>query len=396
MRGRKAYVMALGAVGLASALTASAFIAPNRAAAATPVYVPHDAATIVAHVPQRDPREIAERAALAAAPDRVDLAVEIARTDIDRARSLQDPRYLGRAEATLRPWWNLPDPPPDVLLLRATIEQSLHDFATARKDLDKLIAERPDDAQAQLTRAVVATVRADYPAARQSCDAVARLAPPLVAATCRAPLDAIAGHADEAYRELSAAIDGGGDASLKGWALTTLAEIAIQRGDYGKAADHLRHVLALTPDDAYARTALADVLIDQSDPTDASALLAGYEANDNLLVRRSIAEHMAHGPEDASLAQMMRARIEAANERGSKVHMREHAMWELAVEGNVPRALSLAVANWNVQKELADARLLAHTAAAAGQPDAAAPVVAWAKQTGVHDAQLDHWLGALK
>ena len=82
-------------------------------------------------------REVAERQALAAAPDRVELAVELARADIQRARSLQDPRYLGRAQATLGRWWKLPEPPPDVLLLRATIEQSLHEFATARADLDR-------------------------------------------------------------------------------------------------------------------------------------------------------------------------------------------------------------------------------------------------------------------
>ncbi|HEY5944115.1 MAG TPA: hypothetical protein VIV40_01430, partial [Kofleriaceae bacterium] len=97
---RKAWVMASGAVGLAAALTAAALVAPNRAAAAAQTYVPRDAATIVAHVPPRDPREVAQRQALAAAPDRVELAVQIARTEIERARRLSDPRYLGRAQAT--------------------------------------------------------------------------------------------------------------------------------------------------------------------------------------------------------------------------------------------------------------------------------------------------------
>ena len=394
MRGRKAYVMALGAVGLASALTASAFIAPNRAAAATPVYVPHDAATIVAHVPPRDPREVAERAELAAAPDRVDLAVEIARTDIDRARSLQDPRYLGRAEATLRPWWNLPDPPPDVLLLRATIEQSLHDFEAARADLDALIAVRPGDAQAHLTRAVVATVRADYVAARESCDAVATLAPPIVTATCRAPLEAMGGHTqvENAYAHLAAALDTRTTPALRAWAMTTLAELAIQRGDEPVAARHLQAVLALDPEDAYARAALADVMLAQHDPAGASALLAGYEQIDNLLVRRAIAEHRAGGPEADALTKKMHDRIAAAAERGDRVHMREEAMFVLAVDCDQPRALAIAKDNWAVQKELADARLFAE--AAVDRIDAA-PVIEWARATGVHDARLERALGRL-
>src|SRR5262245_64748226 len=107
MRTRKAWVMASGAVGLAAALTAAALVAPNRAAAAAQTYVPRDANAIVAHVPQRDPRELAERKALAAAPDRVDLAVELARAEIERARKLSDPRHLGRAQAILGRWWRL-------------------------------------------------------------------------------------------------------------------------------------------------------------------------------------------------------------------------------------------------------------------------------------------------
>ena len=66
---RKGWVLATGVVGLASALTAAALVAPNRAAAAAQTYVPRDAATIVAHVPPRDAREVAERQALAAAAD---------------------------------------------------------------------------------------------------------------------------------------------------------------------------------------------------------------------------------------------------------------------------------------------------------------------------------------
>ncbi len=143
-------MLATGVVGLASALTAAALVAPNRAAAAAQTYVPRDAATIVAHVPPRDARELAERHALAAAADldparAVDIAVELARTEIDRARRLSDPRYLGRAQAILARWWKLAEPPADVLLLRATIQQSLHQFTAARADLDRLVALRPDD-----------------------------------------------------------------------------------------------------------------------------------------------------------------------------------------------------------------------------------------------------------
>ena len=395
---RKLTVMALGAVGLATALTCAALVAPDRAARAAPTYVPADPAQVVATVPRRDPAEALARQTLAAAPDRVELAVQLARGDIERYRALSDPRYLGRAQATLGRWWTLAEPPPEVLLLRATIEQAIHQFPEARADLDRLIRRSPDDAQAQLTRAVVATVTADYAAARDSCHAIEHLASPIVVATCEAPLDAIAGKADLAYARLARLVAAGrsGDAAVRGWALTQLAELADMRGDTDAAAAHAGAALALDPDDAYARNLLADVLLATGHTADASRLLAGREPIDSHLVRRAIAEHDLHGADADRLVAAMRGRIAAAAERGDRIHLREEARFTLAVELDAARAVALAADNWRVQKELADARLLAETALAAGDPDAARPVIAWARTTGVRDATLDRLLPQLE
>jgi tetratricopeptide (TPR) repeat protein len=387
---RKLTVLALGAVGLAGALTAAAFVAPDRAAAAAPTYLPADPDLVVATVPPRDPAEVAARQALAASPDRVELAVELARGDIRRYHALSDPRYLGRAQATLGRWWKLAEPPPDVLLLRATIEQAVHQFPEARADLDHLIRARPADAQALLTRAVVATITADYAAARDSCRAVAPLTSPIVAATCEAPLDGIAGKADEAYARLARLVASArtGDAGVRGWALTALAELAYMRGDSDAAMAHLGSALAIDPEDAYARNLDADILMATGHAADASRMLAGRDQIDSHLVRRAIAEHDLHGQGAGKLVAAMRERIAAAAERGDRIHLREEARFALAVELDAPRAVRIALDNWKVQKELADARLLAEAAVAAGDRDAAAPVIAWARATGVRDATL--------
>src|ERR1035438_5774357 len=82
-------------------------------------------------------RQIRElRARLSAEPNNLSLACQFARSCIDQSRAQADPRYLGRAQAALSPWWDAPKPPIDALVLRATLKQSQHDFTNALADLD--------------------------------------------------------------------------------------------------------------------------------------------------------------------------------------------------------------------------------------------------------------------
>ena len=392
---RWAIVAVAGLVAAIRAAIADPPPAPPTGAPAQPTYTPADGAKVVAKVAPRDAREVAMRKALRAAPSRVDLAVALARGDIQRSRALSDPRYLGRAQAELSRWYDLPDPPPAVQLLRATIRQSLHDFTGARADLDRVIERDPNDAQAHLTRAVVATVVADYAAARESCAVVAQLTNPLVAMTCEAPIDGVTGHADDAYGKLGAAIDAAPDAdpAVRAWSLSSLGELAVVRGDFAAAQKHFADVLAIDADDAYGRAALADVLLYQGKPAEASALLAGRESIDNLLVRRAIAEHRAKGADEARLTKAMDDRIAAAAERGDRIHLREEAMFVLDVRGDAARAVTIARDDWAVQKEMADARLYAKAALAANDAAGLADIRAWIANNGVRDVQLDKLLG---
>ena len=198
-----------------------------------PTYTPTDPTAVVAQVPPRDPREVAMRAALRAQPGSRRARGRSSRASTSSARaSLSDPRYLGRAQATLARWCDLPQPPPDVLLLRATIRQSLHDFTGARADLDRLIARRPRDAQAHLTRAVVATDhRPTTPPRATAARGRAARRRRSIAATCIAPIDGVTGHAHRRVRPRStAALDATPRRRARRcatWAITALAELAI-------------------------------------------------------------------------------------------------------------------------------------------------------------------------
>ena len=86
---------------------------------------------------QRELRQL--RAELAGDAGNATLAAKFARCCLGRYRSEADPRYLGRAQAALEPWWNAPTPPVEILVLRATIKQSQHEFMAALDDLDAAI-----------------------------------------------------------------------------------------------------------------------------------------------------------------------------------------------------------------------------------------------------------------
>jgi len=108
---------------------------------ATPAapYVPQDDATVLERLPIKPgdaiARELRElRARLAARPDDVDAAVSLGRRYFRLAMAEGDPRFVGYAEAALRPWSGK-DPPHDVLVLRARLRQYRHDFAGALDDL---------------------------------------------------------------------------------------------------------------------------------------------------------------------------------------------------------------------------------------------------------------------
>ena len=55
-------------------------------------------------------------------------AAQAARQAITQARETADPRYLGRAQAALAPWWDKDDAPSLLAVLQATVQQSHHRF----------------------------------------------------------------------------------------------------------------------------------------------------------------------------------------------------------------------------------------------------------------------------
>jgi tetratricopeptide (TPR) repeat protein len=372
---------------LSAAVVVAVVVAGRSPRAGATSRVPTEPAEVLERVPatNADPRsrEIAElRRILGENPANLRAALRLARLDIQLSRERSDPRYLGRAQAALAPWWTpevraSDDAPAQVLVLRATIEQSLHDFDAALLHLDSALAATPDDAQAWLTRAVVLTVLARYDEARASCARVRGLVDPIAATVCETQVQSLTGQAKEAHARLASLLAAEGRASpeTREWALSSLGEYAARAGDPAAAELHYREALALAKGDAWVRGALADLLTDLGRFPEAASLVRGYEDDDGLLLRLAIAERRGKLPGAAEHTALLDQRFEASRARGDVVHRREEARFWLELKDDAPRALALARANWDVQKEPWDARILLATAGATGEPGAASVVL---------------------
>jgi uncharacterized protein (TIGR02996 family) len=258
-----------------------------------------------------------------------------------------------------------------------------------------VLGRAPRHTQARLTRASVLTIVARYAEAERDCAALARMASELVVATCSSAPMSLDGRAGEAYALLAAALSrsGAATADMLSWAHTLAAEIAARRGEAVIAEEHFRNALAADPQDAYLRAAYADFLLDRQRPREAAALVMHDPRNDVLLLRLALAEAAFPRPtpaEQRAFAQRraeLAARFAASRARGDIVHRREEARFAL-LERDPRRALTLARANWEVQREPADLRVLAEAARAAGDAAVLEVVRAWQREHRLEDVTI--------
>jgi tetratricopeptide (TPR) repeat protein len=395
----RAWLAAVG-LGLGLGLGVAAAHAATPAAWAAPTEVPARDSEVVEVLRER-PLTVAERQAralraqLRAQPRSLHLATQVAWQALQQARRDGDPRLLGQAQAALAPWWALPAPPPEVRLLRATVLQSTHDFSAALRDLQALVKLPHASPQAWLTLASVLQVTGRYDEAQAACESLRATGEPeavVLAAACTLELQSLKGQADQARDGLQA-LSQRAPAALQPQLQLMRAELAERMGQPQQALA-LYQALLLQQDDAYLLGNLADLLLELGRPAEVITLLQGRERNDALLLRLAEAGvAMAAGarPPPAVHAQIaaLKARFDAARLRGDSVHRREEARLALRLLKQPPRALQLARANWRVQKEPADARILLEAARAAHDVREVAALRTQVQDWGWRDQRLE-------
>jgi hypothetical protein len=375
--GRLLGGIAVTALLLASSIAQAEALRPND-----------DSLVLAKAVPQSAGQ--AGAASLAYDSSNLDLALGVARSAIEQGRATSDPRAYGEAEAALSHWWNEAEPPQQVRLLRAVIRQANHEFPAAAADLDAVLDQAPRDAQARLSRAFLRMVTGDIDGAMGDCSALPYGARGLIRNICFARAAALSGQAAKGRLVLQRVLgaDNQSTPAMRKFATAVLADLNAGLGRTAEA-EALYAATAAEPDaDVSLLAAYADLLLDMNRDADALRLLDGRGEQDALLLRRAIAAKRLDDRRLGEWSTILNERFSAALAAGNRVHLREEALFRLKVEDNPAAALPLAVQNWSVQKEPADARLLIEAALAARDTEAAQPVADFIARTKLDDQRL--------
>ncbi len=317
------------------------------------------------------------------------VAAQAAQQAIILARETADPRYLGRAQAALAPWWDKSDAPVELAVLQATVQQSRHEFAAARATLTQALARDPAHAQGWLTLATLERVAGRYPQALVACREVARAGAKLHASACELETTSLQGGFVPARRGLQALAAQASTRDLRAWLLSLLAENEERAGRDADALAAYQASLALAGD-GYTTLAAADLLLRTGKAGAAVRLLQGQPASDAVLLRRAYALKSLNDPQWRALAAHLRERFAALDARRDDpaTHARERAMAALWLEGDAAAALAAAQLNLTLQKEPLDWWLAMRSAELAQQAGELARLKNAVSQTGLRDARL--------
>lgn len=360
-------------------------------AQATP-YIPAEGTRVVETL-KKDARQRelqAMRKLVADNPRHVMSVSSLARHYIAEARNTGDPRYLGYAQAALAPWWKQVDAPTEILVLRATILQSSHQFPAALADLNLVLRKDRNNAQAWITRATIHQVTGNYAEAKNSCMRLFTLAPEIVTKTCINNITSLNGEADKSYAALTEIYKKSPniEPSIKIWVLTLLAEMSARRGNAIAAQSWYKNALAIDTPDSYLLGSYADFLLDQHRTAEVIEILKDKTRVDALLLRYTIALQIQKSSRAQEQIATLEQRFNAAIMRDDTVHQREHARFELQVKNHPAAALVLAQKNWLIQKEVADLRIYLEAAIASNNRAAALPALIWLKTSKLEDKKV--------
>lgn len=306
------------------------------------------------------------------------------------ARTSHDPRYFGRAQALLRPWMDRPAVSPRLDIVAADLAQQRHEFAEARRLLDRALGGEPRNIQARLMRANLALLAGEFDAARLDCLAVMQAGSALPGTVCLATAMTGPGSLERA-RQLLAALDRAEPkpTPLTHWRLLIQSDLATRAGEGSAAIEFLERAHALDPEHEETRVRLAAALLERGGAVRALELSGGTAVSPALLVARIRASSSLDAAQAAAARAELDALLAVGRRRGAEAHLREESEIALYGDRDAARALAIARRNFTNQKDTRDLRLLLDAALAARDEVALASIRRWLTATGFEDHVAD-------
>lgn len=313
-------------------------------------------------------------------------ATRLAQRYYDLALERGDPRYVGYAEAAIHPFTTADSAP--LWAMRGQLQQYRHGFEPALASFSAALRVDPQFASAHAWRGAIFLVQANYPAARGECDALHKLGRTALTGACLGLHSAYTGHLDAALGHLQQALGAAQDPGNRLWLLTRMGEVQAWQGKPAAAERSYREALAVGLDDGYLLAAWTDFLLDQKRPAEVVRTLEKWESSDGLLLRLALAETRLALPKARVHTQMLEDRFAAAKQRKDTTHRAEEARFLLNLKRDAAQALAIAAANYQVQREPRDARILLEAAVASRDAKAAQSALDWLQSSGFEDAYM--------
>ncbi len=356
-------------------------------------FVPRDASLVVLRVPA-DPalkRLASLEAALRADPDNTARIYALTEAYIAIGRRSAEPRYFGRAEVLLTPRLQGPSAPAELRLQLADILQYRHEYEPALEQISQALAQDHGNTRAHLMRAAIWQASGRFTEARAECASVLAAGEGVAGSACLAQVMGMTGQVERA-RLLLSRLCASSAPSLPphaSWVLAALADLEERSGDVAAAERSLRRAVAADPNDFYARFALADLLLARKRSGEVDQVLQGLPVTEGVLMRLAESQAALNAGKPNAYLAILTDRLEAARNRGERIHARDLARVQLRLLGDPAVALRAARDNWAQQREPADARLLVECGLAAHDRAAIAEVTEWQRRTSYQDATLD-------
>ena len=386
----------LGGFRHAGILSGAVVLALSASVALADPYLPADDSVVLVTMPRtllasRDEMATLRRQ-LAADPRNLELVTTVAGRYLELGKLEGDPRFLGYAQAAIQPWWDAASAPAAVLKLRAKLKEKDHRYDAALADLKLLLDQEPRDTQAWIELSNICRVQGNYAAARQAGDTLSEFAGTVPTMICQAPIMAVTGQAEDAYTLLTNALPRASKEypSVVQWILTMQADTARALGRDEQAEAHYLEGLSNEPNDSYLLRAYADFLLDRNREGEVLPLVEEQLRDNGILLRAAIAAHRTGDTAKAATwTAQLESRFEELRLRGNEPHGRFEARYWLELKDDPESALTVALANWQKQKEARDTRNVLEAAVAANDPSQVQQVLQFLNDWGTEDVELE-------